>query len=245
MKFQYLSDVHLEMGNRIPLTRSAEHLILAGDIGNPFSSTYSDFINNVSLMYKHVFIIAGNHEFYDTKQKRSMPETHEQIASVIKVNQSSKANVHYLNNTAYHFPNSDISVFGTTLWTHIPDCHKENIESSINDYNCIPDFSVELNNQLHQEAVYALKDHICAYPDRKWIVVCHHLPQTRLVLPMYQGLSINAAFATDVPIFDDDRIVAVVYGHTHTPSVQGKYYCNSFGYPKENINHNLGANFEI
>jgi predicted phosphodiesterase len=58
-------------------------------------------------------------------------------------------------------------------------------------------------------------------------------------------MSINSAFASNIPILDDENVIAVVYGHTHTPSVQGKYYCNPLGYPMENKKHNLQATFEI
>ena len=38
-----------------------EVLVLAGDIGNAFQKSYSDFLKDVSEKYAHVIVVAGNH----------------------------------------------------------------------------------------------------------------------------------------------------------------------------------------
>ena len=50
IKIQYMSDLHLEIypGFRIlPEQITAEYLVLAGDIGDPSSSEYIEFITDV------------------------------------------------------------------------------------------------------------------------------------------------------------------------------------------------------
>ncbi len=65
IRIQYMSDLHLEMfpGFRINKV-NAEYLVLAGDIGDPESVEYSDFLADCKTKFKHVFVILGNHEAY-------------------------------------------------------------------------------------------------------------------------------------------------------------------------------------
>lgn len=55
----------------------------------------------------------------------------------------------------------------------------------------------------------------------------------------------NEAYATDVYEFSDDRVVAVVYGHTHKQSINGKYFCNPIGYPGQNPEATVKRTFEV
>lgn len=72
-----MSDIHIELSktpdkyiNRfIPSQSSDDVLILAGDIGNPTSKIYKLFLTEISKYYAKVFIIAGNHEYYQKYQR--------------------------------------------------------------------------------------------------------------------------------------------------------------------------------
>jgi predicted phosphodiesterase len=44
-------------------------LALCGDIGNPFHENYVKFIRRHSERFSHVFIVAGNHEYYSGQNK--------------------------------------------------------------------------------------------------------------------------------------------------------------------------------
>jgi hypothetical protein len=104
----------------------------------------------------------------------------------------------------------------------------------IADYSQISGFTPEACTQKHEEAVAALKACMDAHPDKRWVVVSHHLPKRTLVAPRWRKFPASAAFACDVDLADDPHIVAWVYGHTHTASSQGKFHCNPVGYPGEN-----------
>jgi predicted phosphodiesterase len=237
MKFQYISDLHLEFGNIIQLTPEAPNLILAGDIGNPGKKHYSMFIKDVASKFDLVFLVAGNHEYYT----RTLEKTEKLIQSIV----SAYPNVHYLQNEAYHFPNSTLSIYGTTLWSAIPITQARTVKKMMNDYTYINGFTVEINNTLHDKAIQTFENTRTMYPDKEWIVVCHHMPQTNLVDPMYKDSVLNCAFASDVDVFDMECVKAVAYGHTHTSGISGKYYCNPVGYPGENKKRNLSACFEV
>jgi len=238
MKFQYISDIHYEHGNTIEIPPIGDYLILAGDIGDP-NKDYFLLFNKVSKNYKAIFIVAGNHEYY------SKNTTMDQTETVIKEICAKFPNVYYLQNDVYHIADADVSIFGATMWTHINECDKYDINCCIGDYRCIPGFTIEKCNKLHKISIDKLQECIVGNEDRRWIVITHHVPQSYLIHPKYQGNRLNAAYASDIPYLDQDHIKAVVYGHTHMPSVQGKYYCNPIGYPMENKNHNLEACFEI
>lgn len=243
MKFQYVSDLHLEFFTeqnnfKFNLPVTADCLLLAGDIGNPRMNNYSKFLDDVSKKFELVFLIAGNHEYYSDYS--TIPETDMQIRNIV----SKYSNIHFLQNDIFNIPNTNISIFGSTLWTQIDPT--EDVKNRISDYIRIPEFTINKCSELHQNAISILKEKVDTLADRKWIVLVHHMPQKRLIDKRYRHYRTNSAFASDIPFLDKtDNIVAVVYGHTHTPSIQGKYYCNPIGYPMENEHNNLGATFEI
>ena len=58
MKIQYISDIHLEYLSEIPkINPVGDVLVLAGDIGHPFSSIYINFLIDVNNKFKKVFLI--------------------------------------------------------------------------------------------------------------------------------------------------------------------------------------------
>lgn len=237
MRFQYISDIHLEKKTKIKLERNADVLLLAGDIGDPSSEEYSSFLFDVSSKFDHVIVIAGNHEFYSKTRTIQMTD-HMLRSAANKCN-----NVHFLNNEFFDIPGTDITVYGTTLWTNIDYDEAYMVQSMISDYRCIPGFTIQKNNSLHAEAKHIFRAGI--KPGRRYVVLCHHMPKKNLIDPKYGDSVINAAFASDVPEFDHPSVKAVVYGHTHTPLQRGKYYCNPVGYPGENVRLTLDACFEV
>ena len=78
--FQYISDIHLEYLTYIPyITKTANNLFLLGDIGHPDTINFQKFIKKCSELYKNVFLIYGNHEYYSIlrgskKKKKKIKE---------------------------------------------------------------------------------------------------------------------------------------------------------------------------
>ena len=236
MRFQYISDTHLEKSNARmpPLQPVAENLILGGDIGNPNSQKYKALLEEASKKFKNVFLIAGNHEF----SKKTVSETREAIQEVT----SSLANVFFLDNTAYDFPDSDITIFGTTLWTPIPEKFDA---SKVSDHRHIRGFTLEARNALHSQARADIVTHVLGRPHRRFVVVTHHVPRHFLASKEFDNNPLNCAYVTDVPELDSENIVAVVYGHTHTAHAFQKYRCSPIGHPGENRTPCYTASFEI
>ena len=62
MKIQYISDIHLEYQSTLPnIDQISDILVLAGDIGFPFSFLYKEFLIDMNKKFKKIFLIAGNH----------------------------------------------------------------------------------------------------------------------------------------------------------------------------------------
>jgi predicted phosphodiesterase len=237
--FQYISDIHLEFGAPPPtIPPTADVLLLAGDIGDPSHPTYAAFLQRMSRDFRQVFVIAGNHEYYGP---RTMAETEEHIRSVC----AALPNVIFLQNESHQVLDTEIWIYGTTLWTNIPDdpAIRTRLKSSISDYRRIKGFTPQVSTDLFRAAIGAFHPD----PTRQWIVLCHHQPAMELVDPKYRSYgTLNLAFASDAPALTaPEDVVAVVYGHTHAPYQNGKFYCNPVGYPGERTNPQYDTSFSL
>ena len=98
---QVCSDIHLETGDikesdfKNILIKSAEILVLAGDIGSPFDKIYEQFILFCSSIFTKVLLITGNHEYYNY----TICKTDNKIEEICLLYD----NVIYLNNKIYEY----------------------------------------------------------------------------------------------------------------------------------------------
>jgi len=162
MKIQFLSDLHEKY---IDIQPKADCLALLGDIGDPFTTYYEKFIDNISKKFKNVFIITGNREYYF----RSIPETDEKITSIC----SKYENVHFLNNSSVIVDGH--LIVGSTLWTKID----AETALRINDFNHIRTstmefLNVETHNNIHKKAVEYIEEQ--SKQDLPTIILTHHAP---------------------------------------------------------------------
>jgi predicted phosphohydrolase len=235
IKFQYVSDIHLEHCKHYEIEQVAEYLLMAGDIGYPHEPSYVDLLEDVSKKFTKVFVIMGNHEYWERPAQ--------EVKTQIKNLGEQFPNIIFLDNTSYQIaPN--LSIFGTTLWSSIKN--EELIAKHVWDFRKIPGFTPKEATSLHRQAREAFQTHLAeSPPNHKWIVLCHHIPHTSLIDKAYIGNPMNEAYATDVDEFQDDRVHVVVYGHTHKPSISTKYYCNPIGYPGQNSEATAKKTFQI
>jgi DNA repair exonuclease SbcCD nuclease subunit len=256
IRFQYFSDIHLEFYNdniakinRLFVKKLEDcHnkpniLLLAGDIGKPSNKSYHSFLNSISPLYDKIFITTGNHEYYKMIYHTTF-ELDERCRDICR--SLPHDNVIFLQNETYNITDT-LSIFSGTFWSHIPTSKHNDIMSSINDYRLIPNFSPSLSSLLHDESVSILNNNIINNEDMKWIVMSHHLPSFHLIDNKYRSYNtdMNYAFASNISISNHPNILAWVYGHTHSPNKEGKYYCNPIGYPNENKNWTLFKEFSI
>lgn len=193
MDFQYISDIHLDYQVNLPkIIPKAYNLILAGNIGDPYNKKYSDFLYYISELFEKVFIISGNYEYYSTF--RTMKEIDNKIKDITKC----KINLFFLQNESYHFPNSNLSVYGSTLWKDEPK-----------EYKYIPFMSFNKSLNLYNQSMVGLYNEMQKNDSKVWIVICHNIPKL-----------------IDMPLYNQKKILGVVYGNMYNNKLDDKYYCN-------------------
>lgn len=254
-RLQYHSDHHLEFEQpkKFPIKVSADNLALLGDVGNPFSNKYQTFLADLSKLYKNIFVLAGNHSFYQREKQIPMIQVHEQIQSVC----DQLTNVYYLNNKKFDIPDSNIRVIGSTLWTKLDTpMNRLLAQNYINDYLSIyttksvlisPDYTNELNRinvDFIQQQILSAKEE-----NKRLIILSHHLPSYDLIHSQYKDNPLNCAFANHLDHLLSNPVVAWLCGHTHKSihkTING-VICgiNPVGYANENSDYDPECILEI
>lgn len=239
MKIQCISDIHLEFLTNTPkVIPRTDVLCLVGDIGYPYSKIYKQFLTEMNSMFKKVFLIAGNHEYYTLGPNfgKDMLMIEEKISKVISEN--NLTNITFLNDSYEDY--EGYRFVGTTLWSHI-----SNPDYLVNDFEQILDMNVELYNELHSISREIIEEQILESP-LPIIMLTHHMPSYDLIDDKYKGPSMNKynqCFASDCSKYFVYPIKVWLYGHTHKPKVaiiNGiKFLCNPKGYPEENNQINI------
>lgn len=244
VKVAYCSDLHLDnfrlFGEWVypPIlnqsNNKADILIIAGDLGEyKYLLHHKNFIKSVAKTYKHVLIVEGNHEFYESDIDDLPPFKYPK-------------NVHLLKNETFVYEN--IVFFGGTLWSNLTDLNsldQYNIKHMISDFKLISNkkencsFSIEKMGHLYNAFIENLYEtHINLKDDQKLFVISHFAPSIKSVTPGYENSAINPYFCNNL----DDLIVGmkpIVWVHGHTHSMHDymigdtKVLCNPRGYPRE------------
>ncbi len=233
LKIHLLSDLHLEFGNKKPkylskISTEVDVLVLAGDVGS-FSNTenisdYKKHIGYCASLFKHVIVIAGNHEYYGN----TLPTVEGYIRNIIL----DFSNVHFLQRQSIVI--DGVRFIGCTLWSE-PTIDKH----LISDFTKIKYMSIPVYKQLYNTDLKYLTKELLQLPDpdvKTTVVITHHLPSYQLVHQRYIDDPANCFFASNV----EHLMKNVDYwlcGHTHTgiyKEINGcKCYINPYGYPFE------------
>ncbi len=218
MKFQLLSDLHLEFSPfHIQKHPDSNFLILAGDIGNPLTIIYKKFIKEVSEKYEKVLLIRGNHEIYGM--------TIEQCDSVIFDICVQYENVFYLQRNSYDIQDTDIRIIGATLWTNIIEEQQKDVKKYMSDFRYIREWSIDRQHQQHEYDVSFIKREVkkAENDHKRLIIITHHAPYLHNVQsPIYEhNNTLFSAFLVDMSfLFESPVIHTWVFGHTHYSSRQ-------------------------
>lgn len=260
MLFHILSDLHLEFGAQVDLSRHLNrfnrcgldkneskeiNLILAGDIctlsNDAMINTYHRFLKGACFLYDYVFLVAGNHEFYG----KDMDE----VLSILSDWGKEFANLRFLHNE--YIIHNHVKIVGSTLWSYVAE-DDVGRKTPINDYRLIKDMTISKTNEMHTSSREFLRECVSfssgAEEEKKEeksevneiegiIVITHHLPSYSIIHERYQGSPISCYFASHCDDLIKPPVQYWVYGHTHTPSrhtINGvTVLCNPKGYPSE------------
>lgn len=170
--FQYLSDLNLSHNpGKTPLifpvqNTFPEHLILAGDIGSPFSLRFWKFLQRESMIFSNVFFVLGNTDYWNS----DIDMINKFVISMVK--RLKLVNVHFLNNTCFELNN--IKIIGSTLWHELS---KDSDINNLRDYQYIKSFSLDKSNMLHRESKDFIQREL--QTSKKTIVITHHTPSIK------------------------------------------------------------------
>lgn len=237
MKFSYCSDLHLE---HAPLILNNEEgsdvLFLAGDIlpamhtlryarsrkaGSyigkrgvvSYGKVAMDFMEASCKHYKHVVMIAGNHESYSG----NIDETPRRIKEAFS---------HLKNFTLLEKEDvliEGVRILGCTLWSKLNPLEQFDVEQHINDYKKIrigPGYSKLKGwqtDRIHSEHCQWLKERLKQCGDGETVIVMtHHAPCPLSIKEHYRNNKFNAAFASDLSsIFYEFEPDYWLHGHIH------------------------------
>jgi hypothetical protein len=230
MNIQYISDIHLEFhdkqnkGSISPemfIKPVASYLALVGDIGIPELASYKVFLTWCSQHWKQVFLVAGNHEFYNVRCpiKSDMTSKKEAIRFIC----GGLPNVHFLDCSSVYLPEENLRILGCTFWSDIPDGIKEKAILYMNDAKQIlhqKDIPLTpwLFSELHEKEKQWLNQeiHTCELANERCLILTHYLPSYSLIHEKYQGHFLNACFASNSDDLFRPPVVGWICGHTHT-----------------------------
>jgi len=235
-----VSDIHLEFRNKevfiSPFDKMDDIItccILAGDIGNPNSSTYYSFLTKMKKNFDYVLVIAGNHEYYKGDDMNLINEKIYQVCL--------ETGCIFLNQNSYKIGN--LKFLGCTLWSHIPPEDMINLKNGLNDFNKIKInnhlLTVDQYNELHQDHLSWLHSELNnVTPDESVIIITHHAPSYQMIQAKYQNDKLNKGFVTNLEYMFKPPIIAWFSGHTHnsvTVTINNiECSSNCLGYPGEN-----------
>ena len=235
LRIQYASDLHLELYDKSafqPMLRPVAPLLaLAGDVGRPDKRTYRDFLQYCSRNWRDVFVVAGNHELYNSRHAgdwRHMPvgsvETaHERLAACAAQTREFP-NVHFLNRG--RVDSDGVAFLGCTLWTDLSQGGAVEAGQMMNDYRFVavpgaegkPEpVTPDVTSAWHWKDRAWLDAEIsaCEEEGRPAVVITHHLPTYDLVSARYRGNPLNPAFASRADELIRPPVRAWIAGHTH------------------------------
>ena len=252
---QIVSDLHLEYRKTLPdIVPSAPYLALCGDIGHPKKPLFRQLLNELSPKFKQIFLIAGNHEYYNKKL------SYDKINTIMSRIAMSYPNVSFLNNMSTDVGN--YRILGTTLWTKIPDELADYVTKQMNDYRSIMYYdktthshkpiTVGHTNKWNNENVVWLKHELAQakLDDKKVIVLSHHAPiANNTIAPKFEHDRLNVAYVNNLNELLTEPIVLWAYGHTHYATnfdVNGvKIVSNPLGYPAQTCGFNTSLVIDV
>ena len=223
MQIQYVSDLHL---NDFPDTKpfsdfvkpgGAPILVVAGDVCPADHPLYEPFLRWCSRNWRHVLIIAGNHEYFCTVIPRNMDTIEKEIERIC----APLPNVVFLQGSRSTLIDG-VRFVGTTLWSDV-DPAIWNVLGEKGDYAAsfvegrrrTPADTVTLHRRQKAEldkAIQAAREPL--------VVITHHLPSLTLVSPEYHESPTVACYASNCDGLFRPPVKLWICGHAHR---QGKF----------------------
>ena len=237
MKIQYISDLHLEHQTSdfsTFLEPVAPYLALCGDICIPELPTYKIFLEWCSFRWSKIFLITGNHEYYNrlVNTKHTMNEKNILIKSLVP------PNVIFLNCESYWLEDEKVRIFGCTLWSEIDDLLLNKITDYMVGYQDIV-LTGQTTKDIYYDEKRWLKEELLKYKKDNCLVLTHYMPSFKLINPRYKLSTNVSCFASNCEDLFTENIVGWICGHSHhglSMEIKGiPFRMNAWGYEHEAV----------
>jgi len=232
-KLAFVSDIHLEKiywGKNYPKfnlkqTENLEGLALLGDIGNPGYDNYYNFLAYCSNIFKNVYLISGNHEYY--LKVRSSFNIKNLVTSRINNaiekarEKSKKDNIFYLNNSLKEVI-SNKYILGTTLWSDHTSSIIESNKYMHRFYNFVNNEHFESVKFLESNINKIIKQNEMNNIDEPNItILTHYLPTFNLVTEQYRNIYYLNRARSERYFSNQEKLIAHpvknwLCGHSHS-----------------------------
>ena len=228
MRCYYLSDLHLEAQDfSLPLTRG-DVLIIAGDLchascldplrTDPYRLKQRErvlrFVAAARSAFRHVLLVAGNHEYHDGIFEDTVPLLRHHLDGVTVLDDETCTI-------------DGVRFFGTTLWSDFEgrsEASMTRVRRGMGDYvftkrqteNGLVKLTPADTLAAHDRALAALESEL-ATGTQPVVVVSHHAPSLQGLNPTHRGNGLDGAFASELETFIGalSRVPFWVHGHTH------------------------------
>lgn len=213
-----MSDLHLErIQYDYTITRVSPILVLGGDIGRFCDyDKYHGFLSNQCEQFDLVLLVAGNHEFYGSSREEGL----EAVERLTK-EPSMRCKLRFLNRSRVDLPNSNMTILGCTLHSHI----SQGYTKLTNDFSRIKNWSVKAHNEEHGRDLSWLRDSLQSLGQaefkRNVIIVTHYAPMfERVCHPHNENNAVSQCFSSHAlrHVRKSGGMWSVshwIFGHTH------------------------------
>jgi len=270
-RIQICSDLHVEFYDpadpeydsklKALFEPAAENLALLGDIGLIRQPSYRAFLLAASEQFRRVFVVLGNHEFYQS----TMPGALRNVARIC----AERENLFLVENASFVVDN--VRIVGATLWAHIPEAYVVVVARCMNDYRMIGseddnksgDFDGRDQEALDPTETSAMHAHTVQFIQKE-LLAARKAGQQVLVLTHHAPLNLNSYGATrpdewhrrmflangsDLSALFQPPLHTWAYGHTHwyhDVTLHGtRVVSNPRGYPNEVLGYDPRMVIEI
>jgi DNA repair exonuclease SbcCD nuclease subunit len=230
-KIQYASDLHLDetMPFDILLEPVASTLALCGDIGNPFSKIYFNFLKWCSEHWKTVILIAGNHEYFSDDSTITMRDIDVKIHEIC-----TKLGIRFLQKGVFRDDEHKLLIVGCTLWTS-PDLRQwDKIADGFigeigkrSEYKMVyvKDEYTNKSRYIHPSDITKINTEHIAFLEKtikqarfdnfRVLVLTHHMPCKNLIDSKYRENPLSSCYANNLSYLFKEPIVGWICGHSH------------------------------
>lgn len=241
MKLQIVSDLHREVGIR-DIKIVGDILILAGDITSAIPDNVTKLKEWLTSLDIPVLYVLGNHEYYRGDTNYTLNYFREAFMDT---------NVTILNDDIVEYPESDLVIIGSTLWTDIPISQATAVSWGMRDFQIIKNMNLTWwGAQFYRSKSYInymLKEHS---NKKHKVVITHHSPSFKSIPERFKGDSLNGGFSSDLSDLMLDREPTLwVHGHTHDSFDymigNTRVVCNPYGYSGFEVNREFKEDFIV